>query len=393
MVAWRYDGVAADLRAGARARPRGRRTRGRGPGAHRARRRPRLPRPRRGGPRAASPGPAARRGDRRSTAACDRAYVNLTDVLTMLGRPRRVGASWRQAGLEAMRRYGIDSTVLVANQIEALLAIGDWDEADSASAAALRAHHRQLPVHAAHRSAPTSSSAAATSTPRGRTSRPRAPPCARTAGSASTTATSPSSPCGSAAGRTPTRPFATAWRSARPREAAQIRVWLCAKGLRAQAELAALARARRDADAAPRPGSPARGSCSPSPAAPPPRPRRSHRTPPAGSPWPRPSTSAPAAPRGPSRGRRPRRPGSELERPPLAAYCRWRQAEALVAAGASRTEASVPLREAHAVAARIGAQPLLRELELLAQRARLDLAPPDAGRPARRARAWRRSSA
>ena len=36
---------------------------------------------------------------------------------------------------------------------------------------------------------------------------------------------------------------------ARSRDAAQIRVWLCAKGLRAQAELAALARARRDADA------------------------------------------------------------------------------------------------------------------------------------------------
>jgi DNA-binding NarL/FixJ family response regulator len=65
-----------------------------------------------------------------------------------------------------------------------------------------------------------------------------------------------------------------------------------------------------------------------------------------------------------------------LERPPLAAYCRWRQAEALVAAGAARAEASAPLREARAVAARIGANPLLRELELLAQRARLGLAPP-----------------
>jgi hypothetical protein len=38
-----------------------------------------------------------------------------------------------------------------------------------------------------------------------------------------------------------------AW--ARPRWGAQIRVWLCPKGLRAQAELAALARARRDANA------------------------------------------------------------------------------------------------------------------------------------------------
>ncbi len=66
-----------------------------------------------------------------------------------------------------------------------------------------------------------------------------------------------------------------------------------------------------------------------------------------------------------------------LQRPPLAAYCRWREAEALVAAGATRTEAGAPLREAHAGAARIGAKPLLRELELLAERARLDLTPPD----------------
>jgi DNA-binding NarL/FixJ family response regulator len=36
----------------------------------------------------------------------------------------------------------------------------------------------------------------------------------------------------------------------------------------------------------------------------------------------------------------------------------------------------VPLREAHAVAARIGASPLRRELELVAGRARLELAPP-----------------
>ena len=36
---------------------------------------------------------------------------------------------------------------------------------------------------------------------------------------------------------------------ARSRDMAQLRVWLCAKGLRAQADLAALARARRDADA------------------------------------------------------------------------------------------------------------------------------------------------
>jgi DNA-binding NarL/FixJ family response regulator len=49
--------------------------------------------------------------------------------------------------------------------------------------------------------------------------------------------------------------------------------------------------------------------------------------------------------------------------------------------GTSRTEASVPLRQAHTVAARIGAKPLLRQLEQLAQRARLDLAEPDPAPP------------
>jgi DNA-binding CsgD family transcriptional regulator len=62
-----------------------------------------------------------------------------------------------------------------------------------------------------------------------------------------------------------------------------------------------------------------------------------------------------------------------LDRSPLAAYCRWRQAETLATAGAPRADAAVPLREANAVARRLGARPLLREIELLAQRARLDL--------------------
>jgi DNA-binding CsgD family transcriptional regulator len=66
-----------------------------------------------------------------------------------------------------------------------------------------------------------------------------------------------------------------------------------------------------------------------------------------------------------------------LERPPHAAYCRWRQAEALVAAGARPAEAAGPLATAHVVATSLGAKPLLREIELLAQRARINLTPPD----------------
>jgi DNA-binding CsgD family transcriptional regulator len=158
-------------------------------------------------------------------------------------------------------------------------------------------------------------------------------------------------------------------------QAAQLHVWFCAKGLRAQAELAALARARRDPNAVHTWLAQARklidvarrAAAEASPVTP-----NAHG-------W----LALAEAEHERARGDARPEPWSEaadtwerLERPPLVAYCRWRQAEALVAAGSPRTEASVPLREAHAISARIGAQPLLRELELLAERARLDLTPP-----------------
>jgi DNA-binding CsgD family transcriptional regulator len=167
---------------------------------------------------------------------------------------------------------------------------------------------------------------------------------------------------------------------ARSRDMAQFHIWLCAKGLRAQAELAALARARRDADDLRDQLSRARTLLTAA--------RRAA------------DEAAPVtlnaagwralAEAEYQRARGVARPDlwadaadtwERLERPPLAAYCRWRQAEALVAAGASRAEASGPLRQAHAVAARIGAKPLARQLEQLAERARLEVAPPVAGSP------------
>ena len=162
-----------------------------------------------------------------------------------------------------------------------------------------------------------------------------------------------------------------------PRDAAQMRVQLCAKGLRAHAELAALARARRDAEAARSWLAAADDLVDVARRA---AAEASAVTPNAGG-W------LALAEAEHERARGTARPESwseaaacwdRLERPPLAAYCRWREAEALVAAGASRVEASIALSEAYAVADRIGAKPLARELELLAQRARLDLAPPDA---------------
>jgi DNA-binding CsgD family transcriptional regulator len=308
----------------------------------------------------------------------DRAYVNLTHTLTMLARPResaRVG----QSGLEAMRRYGIDNNLLVSNQLEALLAIGDWDEAERLSTDVLRGI--------------TSSFRYWLLTIRADLEIGRGEFDAARAHLEAANATLPEDRVLGLydAYLAELALWERRWTDAdaaihqglaqaRQREAAQIRVHLCAKGLRAHAELAALARARRDADAVHTWLTRARRLVAAA--------RRSA------------AEASPVTPNAAGwlalaraeyeRARGLARPESwvqatatweDLERPPVAAYCRWREAEALVAAGASRTEASVPLRKAHAVAARIGAKPLLRELELLAQRARLDLAAPDAAPP------------
>ena len=55
------------------------------------------------------------------------------------------------------------------------------------------------------------------------------------------------------------------------------------------------------------------------------------------------------------------------------AYALWRQAEAVLARAATRSVAAGPLREAHAIAVDLGATPLRLEIERLARRGRLDL--------------------
>jgi DNA-binding CsgD family transcriptional regulator/tetratricopeptide (TPR) repeat protein len=320
-------------------------------------------------------------------------YVNLTDVLTMLGRPRESARLGQQAH-EVMRGYGMGSTLLVTNRVEALLATGDWDKADELSAAALRGiassfSYWLLTIRA--------------DLDIGRGD--------FTAARAHLDAARPTLPEDHGEGRYDARLAELAlWErrwtdadaaihdglaQARQPELAQIRVELCATGLRAQAELAALARARRDDAAlrahldrardllaAARRAAADAALITPTAAAWHLQAQAEHT---------RATTARPAADRAePARPAGDARPQAwadaaagwdRLERPPLAAYCRWRQAEALIAAGASRAEASVPLRDAHAVAARIGARPLAAELELLAQRARLDLTPPVAGSP------------
>jgi DNA-binding NarL/FixJ family response regulator len=304
-------------------------------------------------------------------------------VLTMLGRP---GESARVAaeGLAAVSGYGADTTVLVANQVEALLAVGDWDEAERASVAALRTLSASYPYMALIIRADMEIG-------RGQFDAARAHLEAALAtlredrGLGLYDAYRAELALWERRWADAAQAIDDGLTQARSSEAAQIRVQLCAKGLRAQAELAALARARR-ADAALRAhldrardlvAVARRAAADAAPI-----------TPNAAA-W-HLLARAEHARAGPARAGGAARPQlwadtaaawDRLERPPLAAYCRWRQAEALIAAGASRAEASVPLRDAHAVAARIGARPLAAELELLAQRARLDLAPPVAGPP------------
>jgi tetratricopeptide (TPR) repeat protein len=176
----------------------------------------------------------------------ERAYVNFTDALMELGRPRE-SAQLGETGLEVVRRYGLHSVLLISNQVEALLAIGEWDEADRLSAAALRTgptnHPDWLLVMRAAVEIGRGELDAARAHIRAATATPRddhqfglydsylveLPLWERRWADADAAVH---------------RGLAYA----RQREAAAIRVQLCAKGLRAHAELAALARAHRDLD-------------------------------------------------------------------------------------------------------------------------------------------------
>jgi DNA-binding NarL/FixJ family response regulator len=307
------------------------------------------------------------------------AYCWLTDVLTMLGRPRE-SARLAAGAVSVVRAYGIAHGTIVFNQVEALVATGEWDEADRISAAALRPSTANWPhFRLVSRAALAVGRGdfddarihleAAHATVRGdeRASLPY---------DVLLTELALWERRWTDADTVVRDALAQTW----SREAALIRVQLCAQGLRAQAELAALARARRDADVvrdrlgrarkllvAARRAAAEAAAVTPNAAG-----------------W-RAQAEAEY-----ERARGVARPEAwsdtatrweQLERPPLAAYCRWRQTEALIAVGAGRADASVPLSEAHAVAARIRARPLLRELALLAERARIDLTSPKTQTP------------
>ena len=306
-----------------------------------------------------------------------RAYIFLTDVLTMLGRPRE-SVQVAATGIALARKHGTEHGVditLVVNLIEALTNIGEWEEADRVGTVAIRTGGSQWPDQRL---------VARAALDIGRGDYDRAGADLQAA-----LETVHDDKRGRAAFDI-TRAELALWerrwddaehavddglRRLPAQEAALLRVRLCAQGLRAQAELAALARAHRDSDGlterlqqalqlltAAREAAIEAAAVTPTAAAW----RavaeaeydraRAH-------PNPRAWEEAAAA-------------WEALQQPPIVAYCQWRQAEALVTAGASAADAAIPARTAHTTAQRLGARPLQQEIQQLAQRARLELAPP-----------------
>ena len=306
-----------------------------------------------------------------------RAYIFLTDVLTMLGRPRE-SVQVAATGIALARKHGREhggDMPLVVNLMEALFDLGEWHEADRVGTAAIRAGGAQWPHQRLVQRA-------ALDIGRGDFDRARADLQAALP-------TVHNDKRGLAAfdiTRVELALWERRWDDAEQavddglrrlpaQEAALLRVRLCAQGLRAQAELAALARARRHRDEltdrlqralqlldTTREAAIEAAAVTPTAAAW----RavaeaeydraRAH-------PNPRSWDEAAAA-------------WEALQQPPIVAYCRWRQAEALVTAGAPGADTALPARAAHATAQRLGARPLQDEIQRLAQRARLDLAPP-----------------
>ena len=176
------------------------------------------------------------------------AYVSLTDALMMLGRPGESVEVGRR-GLEVVRRYGGDATVLIANIIEALIASGGWDDADRLSAAAVRSITANYPYMLLMNRAELELG-------RGDFASAKAhleaalPSLREDRGQGIYDLYLAELALWERRWIDADAHVEAALTGASSPHADQLRVWFSAKGLRAVAELAALARARRDADAA-----------------------------------------------------------------------------------------------------------------------------------------------
>ncbi len=287
----------------------------------------------------------------------ERAYVNLTDILTILGR-QRAAARLGAIGTAAMRRHGVVSEVLTANHVEALLALGEWDEADRISSSALRAATASFPYMNPLLRADLETGRGDFDSARAHLDSARetmradhgfgvfeayvaelalwerrwsdAHQVLQEARERADSRRDRAAPrlvlCQGAPG-----PGRTGRPRPRPPRCRATASWI----VMAQR---VIADARRTAELAARV------------------------TPNAGG-WLALAEAEYSRARGgtdPHLWNLAAVAWERLERPPLAAYCRWREAEALLEAGAARSEAAVPLRSAYAVATRMRAAPLAR---------------------------------
>jgi DNA-binding CsgD family transcriptional regulator len=163
----------------------------------------------------------------------------------MLGRLRE-SAQTAELALGVLSRFRDADPTIVANWIEALVACGEWDTADRVSAAAVRAITANYPHHALITRAEFEVGRGEFEAARWRLDVAQA--TLRLDRDLAIYATFVAELALWERRWADVRELVQdELRRATTRDLAQIRVWLCAKGLRAQAELAALARARQDA--------------------------------------------------------------------------------------------------------------------------------------------------
>jgi DNA-binding CsgD family transcriptional regulator/tetratricopeptide (TPR) repeat protein len=308
-----------------------------------------------------------------------RPQVFLSDILLVIGRPRDA-ARVAFEGLDYTRSVGQErgvGNVLAANAAEALLAVGDWDRAADILAAALRRGSQYWSCFLHLWSAQLAVA-------RGEVDAAR-----RHLTAAAPAADQPnvvaylayvSAESALWEGR-PARASAAVADGLNSTEASGVRYLdgrLCALGLRAEVELVFAAALARDAEA----GAAARERAAALL-------ERAGRA--AGlvghvsadmDAW----RALAAAEHGRIAGAAPELWGAALadwvalDRPYQVAYCAFRHAEALVAAGAPASAANEPARTADSIAERLGARALRGEVDELARRARLNLARPAADR-------------
>ena len=237
----------------------------------------------------------------------------------MLGRPTEAARTAKQA-LVLLRGYGIHSSVLLSNRIEALLIIGDWDAADTESAAALRSITGSFPYMLLMNRADLEMGRGDFEAARTHLDLARAT-LREDHGLGVYEVYQAELALWQRRWTDAVRLVDDALARAPGLERAQLRVWFCAKGLRAHAELAALSSASRDArgvrawrqeaDRLLTIAHDAARESAPSP-----------RTPRPGTPSHGPSTSASTTKHGPNRGRTPLNAGtiwSASRRPSTAA--------------------------------------------------------------------------